>query len=48
MSWLLCKLFKIGRVKRKNALEHAQNAQIQITLCMCIVSAGPLLSIYTF
>ena len=36
------------RVKRKDALEHAQNAQIQIILRMLKVSSGPLLSINTF
>ena len=38
----------MGRVKRKSAFEHTQNAQIQIILSMHKVSSGPLLSIYTF
>ena len=37
----------IGRVKRKSAFEHAQNAQIQIILRMRKVPPGPLLSIHT-
>ena len=38
----------LGRAKRKRAFEHAQNAQIQIILCMRKVSSGPLLSIRIF
>ena len=33
---------------KKSALEHFQNAEIQIILGMCKVSFGPLLSIHTF
>ena len=39
---------KMDRIKRKKGFEHVQNAQIQIILCMCKVSSGPLLSIHTF
>ena len=38
----------MSRVKRKSALEHAQNPHNQIILRMCIVSSEPLLSIHTF
>ena len=38
----------MSRIKEKNALEHAQNALIQIILRMCKVSYGLLLSIHTF
>ena len=37
----------VGRVKRKTAFEHAQNAQIQIILRMRKASSRFLLSIHT-
>ena len=36
----------MGRVKRKRAFEHAQNAQIQVILCMRKASSGLLLFIW--
>ena len=38
----------MGRVKRKRALDHAQNMRIYIILRMCKVSSGQLLSIDFF
>ena len=38
----------MGRVKRKSAFEHAQNAHIQIILRMRKVPSWPLLLIHTF
>ena len=38
----------MGRIKRKSAFEHAQNAQIHIILHMRKVSSGHLLSIEIF
>ena len=38
----------MGRVKRKRALEHEQNAQIQIYLRMRKVLSVRLLSIHAF
>ena len=39
----------MGRVMRKCAFEHAQNAQIQIILRMRkIITYGPLFSIHAF
>ena len=34
----------MGRFKRKNAFEHAQNVQIPTILCMRKTSSGSLLS----
>ena len=39
---------QMGRIKQKRSFEHAQNAKIQITLRICKVSAGPLLSVRIF
>ena len=39
---------QMGPIKRKSALEHVQNAQIQLILHMHKVSSGPVLSVHTF
>ena len=38
----------MGSIERTSVFEHVQNAHIQITLPMCKVTSGSLLSIHTF
>ena len=38
----------MGRIKRKRAFEHAQNAKIESILRMYKVLSGPLISFLTF
>ena len=46
-QWSAVLLFtdSLCRAKRKSVIEHAQNVRINVILCMCMVSSGPLLSI---
>ena len=46
LVFFLCQ-FNLGHVKRKSALEHAQNVQVQIILGRHKVSSRPLLSRHT-
>ena len=41
-------LYNLGHIKGKSAVEHGQNAQIQIILRMRKVASGRLHSIHTF